>query len=225
MLSIPAKHISSEILKSFDTAEWRHASAVLTQDFPNEWEEIQSILLEFRFRKSQVFAEGGNMSSVAKSIHQRFSDFGWVEKKFKVAVLIDDEMRKADTHQIDHFKGRIAIETEWNSKDSVFDRDLKNFRQLHDHGAISVGVIITRADSLDPLFKSFGYDLGKKYGASTTHMSKLIEEVKSGTIGGCPLLMFGITKASYIEDEVPAEVLTKLQRIQDERKAKLKAKS
>src|ERR1017187_2026937 len=120
MLSTPAKHVSPEILKNFDTAEWRHGSAILTKDFPQEWDEIQKILLDFRFRKSQIFTEGGNMSTIAKSIHQRFDDFGWVEKKFKVAVVIDDETRKSDTHQVDHFKGRVAVETEWNSKDSVF---------------------------------------------------------------------------------------------------------
>ena len=223
MLSIPAQHISKEILEKFETAEWKHASAILTKDFSAEWKEIQEILLNFRFTRNQVYTPGGNMTVIAESIHERFDAKGWKEKKFNVAILIDGVERSADTHQVDHYKGRVAVETEWNSKDSVFDRDLKNFRLLAEMAVISVGIIITRADSLQELFKGFG--LGGKYGASTTHMSKLLEEVNAGTAGGCPLLMFGITAASYDEDEISLENLQRLEKKQNDRLAKSKAKS
>ena len=54
--------------------------------------------------------------------------------------------------KVDHFKtfenGRIALEIEWNNKDPFFDRDLENFRKLHQIGYIDVGVIITRGATL-----------------------------------------------------------------------------
>jgi hypothetical protein len=34
-----------------------------------------------------------------------------------------------------------------------------------------------------------------KYGASTTHMNKLLPRLHSGRHGGCPILVFGITPA------------------------------
>ena len=40
------------------------------------------------------------------------------------------------------------LEIEWNNKDPFFDRDLENFKRLHNEGAISVGVIVTRGSSL-----------------------------------------------------------------------------
>ena len=45
---------------------------------------------------------------------------------------------------------------EWNNKDPFFDRDLNNFRLLHQLGVLSVGVIITRLWELQEEFKKLG---------------------------------------------------------------------
>ena len=92
----------------------------------------------------------------------------------------------------------MAVEIEWNNKDPFYDRDLNNFRLLVDLRAISVGVIITRTDELQGIFKELGR--GKSYGQSTTHMSRLLPRIAGGGGAGCPLLIFGITKKLYIED-------------------------
>ena len=42
---------------------------------------------------------------------------------------------------------------------------------------------------------------GSSYGASTTHMSKLLPRIEGGGGGGCPLLVFGISKKLYVEDD------------------------
>ncbi|WP_220452332.1 BglII/BstYI family type II restriction endonuclease [Calidithermus roseus] len=86
---------------------------------------------------------------------------------------------------------------EWNNKDPFFDRDLNNFRLLFELRAISVGVIITRCDELQDIFD--GLERGSSYGASTTHMSKLLPRIAGGGGGGCPLLVFGI-KASLFDE-------------------------
>ena len=102
------------------------------------------------------------------------------------------------THKVDFFKNQVAIETEWNNKDPFFDRDLNNFRLLFDLRAISVGIIITRCDELQYIFDDLGK--GKSYGPSTTHVSKLLPKLEGGGGGGCPVLVFGISKRLYIED-------------------------
>jgi hypothetical protein len=96
---------------------------------------------------------------------------------------------------VDCFKNCVALEIEWNNKDPFFDRDLNNFRLLFDLRAISVGIIITRADELQEIFKELGR--GSSYGASTTHMSKLLPRIVGGGGAGCPLLVFGITRKLY----------------------------
>lgn len=90
------------------------------------------------------------------------------------------------------------MEIEWNNKDTFYDRDLNNFRLLFDLRAISVSVIVTRSDELQITFSKL--NRSKAYGASTTHMSKLIPRIEGGGGAGCPMLVFGITNRLYVED-------------------------
>jgi Restriction endonuclease BglII len=127
----------------------------------------------------------------------------WVEKKFDTTIKVDGTERESPTHKVDCFKGRVGLEIEWNNKDPFFDRDLNNFRLLFDLRVIDVGVIVTRASNLQQLFKTLGRKVASKYGASTTHMDKLLPRLEGGGGGGCPILAFGITSAKYVEDDAP----------------------
>jgi hypothetical protein len=105
---------------------------------------------------------------------------------------------KSPTHSVDCYKNRLALETEWNNKDPFFDRDLNNFRLLFELRVISVGSIITRCDALQTIFDRLGS--GKRWGASTTHMSTLLPKVEGGGGGGGPVLVFGIKETLYGEN-------------------------
>lgn len=91
----------------------------------------------------------------------------------------------------------MAFDLEWNSKDQTFDRDLLAMRTYFDCGIIDVGIIVTRSEELNDIFRHIG--ILKKYGASTTWMGKLIDRLDSRRNGGCPILAVGIKK-SCIED-------------------------
>ena len=71
-------------------------------------------------------------------------------------------------------------------------------RTYFDCGLIDVGVIVTRAEALNEIFKRAkddnGQSLIKKYGASTTWMGKLRYRLDSRRNGGCPILAVGIGK-------------------------------
>jgi hypothetical protein len=71
-------------------------------------------------------------------------------------------------------------------------------RRAFDLRAVSVGVILTRSDALQQIFKELGR--GTSYGASTTHMSKLLPRIEGGGGAGCPLLVFGIRPSLYVDD-------------------------
>lgn len=187
------------IATHYEVHEWRHASAILSADFPQEWGDILDVLASFRLRKSWITQGGGNKSKVAEHIDTALYARGWREKKFETAVLLDGARLDSPTHEIDCYRNKIALEIEWNNKDPFFDRDLNNFRLLFDLRAVSVGVIVTRCDGLQDIFKALGR--ASSYGASTTHMGKLLSKVEGGGAGGCPLLVFGITPALYLEDE------------------------
>ncbi len=196
---MPTLHLIPQALQAlYETHEWRNATGVLKTACPNEWADICSVLSGFRLRREDVSAPGGAKSNVSASIDSAFYERGWKEKKFDTRIKIDEVERISPTHSIDCFKGRVALEVEWNNKDPFYDRDLNNFRLLFELRAIDVGVIVTRSDELQGIFDGLGK--GKSYGNSTTHMSKLLPRIEGGGGGGCPVLVFGITKQLYVED-------------------------
>jgi len=190
-------HIPQSIMDAYEVHEWKHASAILCSDFQDEWNDILAVLKAFRLRRSWLIVGGGRKSKVAKFIDSYLFDHGWVEKDFSTSVTVDDKVMDSPTHKVDCYKNRVALEIEWNNKDPFFDRDLNNFRLLFDLRAISVGVIITRSDELQEVFAELGR--GASFGASTTHMSKLLPRIEGGSGAGCPLIVFGITKKLYDE--------------------------
>lgn len=191
--------LSAFIQEHYEIHEWRHACAILRQDFHSEWKDIISVLEAFRLRKSWITSRGGSKSQVSAFIDKYLYRLGWEEKEFVTKVTVDGTERDAPTHKVDCFRNRVALEIEWNNKDPFYDRDLNNFRLLFDLGAISIGVIVTRCDDLQEIFDSLGR--GSSYGASTTHMSKLLPRIEGGGGAGCPILVFGISKKLYVEDE------------------------
>lgn len=189
---------SSFIREHYEIHEWRHASAILQADFPSEYANLCDVLTRFRLNKSQLMVGGGGKTDIAGWVDAQFYGKGWIEKKFDTKIVIDATEIESPTHKVDCFKNRVALEIEWNNKDPFFDRDLNNFRLLFDLRAISIGVIVTRCDQLQGIFNKLG--IGAKYGASTTHMSKLLPRIEGGGGGGCPILVIGITPELYVEN-------------------------
>lgn len=184
----------------YEIHEWRHASAVLYKDFPQEWDDIMAVLTAFKLRRSYIDTGGGNKSSVAQFLDRGFTSRGWSETHFDTRIIVDQTESHSPTHKVDEYKNKIAVEVEWNNKDPFYDRDLNNFRLLFDLRVISVGVIITRTDELQTLFNSISREVGRKYGQNTTHMGQLLNRLRGGGGGGCPVLVFGIKTNLYEDD-------------------------
>lgn len=194
---MPSEPLSSFIRTNYELHEWRHALAILRQDFPNELFEVCDVLNRFRLHRSWIAVGGGRKSKVSEWIDGELLKHGWKPKNFDTKIAVDAATYESPTHEVDCFKNRVALEIEWNNKDPFFDRDLNNFRLLFDLRAISVGIIITRCDELQEVFDELGR--GSSYGASTTHMSKLLPRIQGGGGAGCPILVLGIKKSLYAE--------------------------
>jgi hypothetical protein len=193
------KHlVPADIAELYEVHEWRNAAGILSTACEVEWLEIQEALREFRLLRSEIKKKGGRLSPIVERFEAPLKKMGWKEKKFDPAIVVDDVKSSSPTHKVDCFKQRVALEVEWNNKDPFYDRDLNNFRLLFDLQVIDVGVIFTRATHLQKIFDVLGK--GDSYGNSTTHMEKLLPRLKGGSGGGCPILVFGITKKLYIED-------------------------
>ena len=199
--------LPADIKKRFQIEQHRHSWDILSAGSPSELRDLLKGLRQFRLLRSEIMAQGGNKTKIAIRIEGIFHALGWEEKKSKIEVKVDDNVRRANTHSIDLCKGRVACELQWNSKDGVFSRDLATLRLLHELDVISVGVIITRCDELQARFKSLGLakdgkSIASKYGASTTHWGKLKNRIENSDAGMCPVLMIGIADACY-EDDMP----------------------
>jgi hypothetical protein len=186
------------IKNNYEIHEWKHATTILHGDFPEEWINLLVTLNEFRLKKSWITVGGGRKSLVSDWLDSKLNEFGWIEKSFDTKMVVDNVENLSPTHKIDCYKNRVALEIEWNNKDPFFDRDLNNFRLLFDLRAISVGIIITRCDELQEIFNDLGR--GSSYGASTTHMGKLLPRIQGGSGGGCPILVIGIKKTLFEEN-------------------------
>lgn len=221
--------IDKEIEKlkiKYEVEEYRHALAILKNDFKEELLEILEILNGFELLASDILEPGGRKSPISEKIDSVFYSKGWKEVEFDTVISLQKkeyekdstkaqlgevEEYKTPTHKIDCFKNRIAFEIEWNNKTEFYDRDLNNFRLLFDLNVVSVGIILTRSTKLDKIFKELENEfkeknpkakskLINKYGASSTHMDKLTPRIEGRSAGGCPLLIIGISEKTYKYD-------------------------
>ena len=192
------ENLPQDILDLYDVHEYRHAVAILQADFQDEYNDIINMLTAPKPKRCDILSAGGRKSNISGFLDQFLYDRGWTEKMFDTKWIIDGVEHDTPTHKIDCYKNKVALDIEWNNKDPFYDRDLNNYRLLHERAAISVGVIVTRCTSLQKIFNDLGK--GTSYGASTTHMDKLLPRIEGGSGGGCPLLVFGISDKLYCEE-------------------------
>lgn len=191
--------LPGEVQELYECHEWRNAAAVLREAHREEWDDLMAMLVAFRLPRSWIVNPGGNKSRIAQWVDEFLAARGWQERSFETAIVVDDDRRDSPTHKVDCYKNGVGLEVEWNNKDPFYDRDLNNFRLLFELRVIEVGVIFTRRDELQQLFVELGR--GPSYGMSTTHMSKLLPRLEGGSGGGCPILVFGISRNLYLPDE------------------------
>jgi len=194
-------------IPGWDCYDWRNARTVLQYGHSDEWQDVIDVLAAFKLLHSDIVAKGrGNKSAISGALDGEFYARDWLERQFDTRVVVDGDERATPTHKVDCFKGKIALELEWNNKDPFYDRDLNNFRLLYDLGVADVGIIVTRATSLQRWMYAnarslFGRE-SSTYGISTTHFDKLEPRILGGGAGGCPVFVFAMTPELYLDDRV-----------------------
>lgn len=214
------KYVDSDLMARFEFKDYGHAIEILHESFPEEWSEVQEALRKLRLSTDDILKAGGNESPIPKKFDDVLYPYGWREIRISGDLIVKKYPRQnaqrrgsfakepfetetiigyIDGHNIDFLKNRVAFDLEWNSKDQTFDRDLLAMRTYFDCGLIDAGIIVTRAEELNEIFKALG--IIAKYGASTTWMGKLTYRLDSRRNGGCPILAIGIKKGCVIDYE------------------------
>ena len=212
------RYIDADIRDRFEFYSYGHALEILHDAFPVEWEEVQTCLRQLRLTVADLKTAGGNESPIPKKFDHVLYPFGWREIRISGDLIVKKYPRQTaqrrgrfadqpyetetiegyiDGHNTDFLKNRVAFDLEWNSKDQTFDRDLLAMRTYFDCGLIDVGIIVTRAEELNDIFRK--ENIMAKYGASTTWMGKLLSRLDSRRNGGCPILAVGIRKGCVEE--------------------------
>lgn len=191
--------LPTEIQRKYEIEDWRNAIALLASVHSKKFQEVLKVLEKFQLNHSYVAKGGGNKSMIAKFVDRELGALGWKETAFDTKYVVDGKEVPSPTHKIDCYKDRVGLEVEWNNKDPFFDRDLNNFRLLYDLRIVDVGIIVTRATSLQAMLTSVGR-ASTTYGKATTHTEKLLPKILGGGAGGCPVLVFGIKAEAYFDD-------------------------
>ncbi len=163
MYGVDLRAVSSTMMPSIDPIEalqeigyeiqfLSHARSILVGEFADALIDLQQTLAGVSLPISEIIGSGGGETQFTQRLRRALAQRGWAKHKFEIAKSIDGVPRESTSHEVDHVKqcnaGVVACEIEWNNKDPFFDRDLENFKRLHAEGAISVGVLITRGQTL-----------------------------------------------------------------------------
>jgi len=203
--------------------ETSSAAAVLRAVCPEEWRDITEVLASFSLDPARWLKSGGNRGDIAQEIDGLFSQRGWREIRVDLStqgVLIAKNGNVVDrlppTEQegylVDNFKGRVALDVEWNAKDGSLDRDLSAYRAWHEAGVISAAVLITQdrlalKELANRIWASYQETLpiGQRNPrlpvdlstSTTTNLEKAALRVRRGVMGTCPLLVVAATQATW----------------------------
>lgn len=219
--------IGAGLQARYEFAEVRNAAATLQGTNPEAFGHIVEVLSAFRLSLANLTDPGGSKSDIARDLDLAFRERGWREaghqsetrftfslQPYRAAgetrAIVREFPFRSEGHKVDNVLGRAALDVEWNAKDGNLDRDMANFRALHEAAAIDVGVIITRhqertkyaANRLAELAHRIRYNpkgqriilLGT---STTTNLEKLLPRLERGDGGGCPVLVVAITESCY----------------------------
>ena len=169
-------YIDADLLDRFEFYNYNHAIEIITQAFPKEWSDVVECLRKLDITTDDLREAGGNETKIPKKFDDVLYPCGWREIRISGDLHIKFYPRQAD---------------------------LLAMRTYYDCDIVSAGIIVTRSQELNDVFKTV-YDFDKnshswkpimrKYGASTTWMGKLLYRLESRRNGGCPVLAIGIKK-------------------------------
>lgn len=203
--------------------ETSSAAAVLRSVCPDEWQDITDVLGRFALDPQQWLKSGGNRGDIPKIIDAMFHERGWQEVRVDLetrGILLNKAGEslcelppvQQEGYLVDNFKGRVALDVEWNAKDGNLDRDLAAYRAWHEAGVISAGVLITQdREALKALAERLWRDYQQTLTpedraarlpidlntSTTTNLEKAKLRVRRGVMGTCPLLVVAAIEATW----------------------------
>ncbi len=202
--------VPGPLLARFEWREVRNAAAIAEATNREEWNDIMTVLDEFELTIEELMLPGGNKSGLTGRLESAFKNRGWRESRLDTEITLTTQRRpyrpagETQTQRetssvanqgylVDGFKGRIALDVEWNAKDGNLDRDIGTYRAMYEAGFLDAGVIITRTqEDLRAAALDYEPTTTKFDTTTTTNLDKLVPRLTRGDAGGCPVLAVAI---------------------------------
>lgn|GEM_PF-3237979 len=80
-------HIPTELSGLYEVQDYKHAAAILANEFSEEFSQICESLISFRITKKDIVTPGGNESTIPKKHSALLRPLGWVEQNLKLKWL------------------------------------------------------------------------------------------------------------------------------------------
>lgn len=217
------RFVPDAVRERYEIAETRQAAAVLWATNTDLFDEIVEALNEFEIRRTDLITPGGQETQLARRFNTSFRRRGWREARvdtdieLKLRIMPYRPAGEQDAtvtsttvnnrgYKVDNFKGRVALDLEWNAKDGNLDRDIGAYRALYEAGMIDVAVLVTRTlTDLRDFAARVRMDAGMPEAearkalntTTTTNLDKLLPRLTRGDAGGCPILAVAISSRTY----------------------------
>lgn len=217
------RFVPDAVRERYEIAETRQAAAVLWATNTDLFDEIVEALNEFEIRRTDLITPGGQETQLARRFNTSLRRRGWREARvdtdieLKLRIMPYRPAGEQDAtvtsttvnnrgYKVDNFKGRVALDLEWNAKDGNLDRDIGAYRALYEAGMIDVAVLVTRTlTDLREFAARVRMDAGMPEAearkalntTTTTNLDKLLPRLTRGDAGGCPILAVAISSRTY----------------------------
>ena len=87
----------------YEIHDYKHAAAILANEFKPEFVEICSALETFRFTISDITESGGNESRIPKRFSNLLRHQNWKEKQLNAKLIVDEEQISIDSHKVSQY--------------------------------------------------------------------------------------------------------------------------
>ena len=91
LLTMSIKDLPKSILNKYEVYDYRHAIAILINDFPEEYKDLCEALNKFSFTEEDILKPGGSESDIPKKFSKILKPLGWKERQLNAKLIVDDD--------------------------------------------------------------------------------------------------------------------------------------
>ena len=97
------KYIDKELLEKYEFYNYNHALEILTQAFPDDWNELLTCLRAFAITTDDIRQAGGNETNIPKKIDEFLRPLQWEEIKISGGKHINRAKIEKKKHSFECF--------------------------------------------------------------------------------------------------------------------------